>query len=78
MSRASHFELWVKACQEFNTLMYCLEGEKDHALYKTTTERIVGGSVFYDTPVFHVWIHGQQVLTTTNYIEAVRKWEAEK
>ena len=78
MSEASYFELWVKGCEEFNTLMYLLEGERDHALYKTTTERIVGGSIYYDTPVFHVWIHGQQVLTTTNYLEAVRKWESLK
>lgn len=71
----TNFQMWVNACEEFKTIIYCLEGEGDTALYKTTKEHIINNARFYDTPVFHVWIHGKKVLTTMDYIEAVRKWE---
>lgn len=34
----TQFELWVKGCEDNKTILYCLEGSGNTALYKTQNE----------------------------------------
>ena len=38
MMTLTQFELWVKGCEDNKTILYCLEGSGDTALYKTQNE----------------------------------------
>ena len=45
------FELWLKACEENNTMIFKLS---ETGLYETYGEHMVGNNVIRDTPVYHV------------------------
>lgn len=71
----TQFDLWIKACVEFNTVVYLLDGNHDHALYSTWNKFEDGSRT---TPVIQVWIHGKRELVTTNFREANMYWERRK
>lgn len=71
----TQFDLWIKACVEFDTVVYLLDGNHDHALYTTWTNHQDGSRT---TPVAQVWIHGKRELVTTNFREANMYWERRK
>lgn len=70
MMKKSNFELWIRDCEINNTELWQLEGDGDTALYKTTKQYKYKYNFYYETPVFHVWIKGKCVTSTTNYQEA--------
>lgn len=71
---SEQFELWVKGCEEFHTEVKRLEGEADTAMYVTTTPYELNGRTYYKAPVYHVWIDGKELVTTTFMYEAVAIW----
>ena len=68
-------ELWLKACEENNTMIFKLP---ETGLYETYGEHMVGNNVIRDTPVYHVWKKGKRIYCGLNYIEAVEKSRDEK
>ena len=69
------FELWLKVCEENNTMIFKLP---ETGLYETYGEHMVGNNVIRDTPVYHVWKKGKRIYCGLNYIEAVEKARDEK
>ena len=73
------YDAWLKGCEINNTRLYRLKDcdcMQETGLYKLTSEYMVRGHAYFRTPVYVVWWNGKQVLYSTNYVEAVRKWEA--
>lgn len=71
----TNFELWVRGCELNKTILYCLEGFGDTALYKLTSKHLVKNNYIWETPVYIVWIKGEQICATTSYIAAHKIWE---
>lgn len=71
----SGFELWIKGCETNKTLVYCLEGCGNTALYKTQSQYWYGNNRFYTDPVYHVWKDGKRIYCGMNRNEAYFKWE---
>lgn len=71
----SGFELWIKGCEANKTLVYCLEGSGDTALYKTQNEYWYKNNRFYTRPIYHVWKNGERVYCGTNFLESYHKWK---
>ena len=65
----SDFDLWLKACEEFNTKVYELEP----GLYKTWNEYESKHNFYRTAPVYHVWVDGRRVYCGMSYQAAVRK-----
>lgn len=65
---SDEFDLWLRACEEFNTLPYLLEGEGRTGLYVTrrTYEPTVKSrwNYTYSNFTWHVWIRGKHKVTT--------------
>ena len=74
----TEFELWIKACEEFGTSIYCLEGSDDTALYKTWNETEpsleTGWLAGRRNTMFHVWIKGKRRLVCPDYQRAYAAW----
>lgn len=70
----SNFELWVKGCEENNTLIYLLEGSGENGLYKLTKEIWINHNIFYDNPIFIGWVNGEQVVVSNDYVSAYQIW----
>lgn len=67
------FDLWMKACKEFDTKVFCLESEGTIGLYKTWNEYMPESEHYcsYRTQaVFHVWNGYKRVYCGLNYQEA--------
>lgn len=71
----TQFELWIKGCEANKTILYCLEGSGDTALYKTQNEYWYKNNRFYTKPVYHVWKNGKRICCSTNFLEAYHKWK---
>ena len=69
----SAFELWLKACQEFNTKIYPLEGEGDHALYKSWRDYEYKWNYYHLQVTFHVW-YGHLHECYLDYQTAIKRW----
>lgn len=65
------FQDWVRGCELNKTILMRLEGEGDTALYKTQGEYEYKHNMYKTSPIYHVWIKGEWVLTTQNYEAAV-------
>ena len=70
----TQLELWLKGCEINKTLVYCLEGSGDTALYKTQNEYWYKNNRFYTIPIYHVWKNGERVYCGLNMNEAYHKW----
>lgn len=68
------FELWIKGCEINKTLVYCLEGCGNTALYKTQNEYWHKNNRFYTDPVYHVWKDGKRIYCGMSRNEAYFKW----
>lgn len=68
------FELWIKGCEINKTLVYCLEGCGNTALYKTQNEYWYKNNRFYTNPVYHVWKDGKRIYCGMNREEAYKYW----
>lgn len=71
------YECWIGLCDEFNTLLYPLEtvgGMKETGLFQTKKEYTANHCTYYESPVYHVWIKGERIASTMNYIEAYNIW----
>lgn len=62
----TRFELWLSACKENNTLLFCIEGSGDTGIYETKTQYMQHWNYYYTSPVFHVWIKGKCAGITQN------------
>lgn len=74
----SNFELWVKGCEINHTEIYCLDGSGDHGVYQTRSRYMMNHVYYYNSPVFHVWINGKWLASTTNYHSAMGAWNNNK
>lgn len=74
MALMIQFELWIKSCEINKTLVYCLEGSGDTALYKTQNEYWYKNNQFYTDPVYHVWKDGKRIYCGMSRNEAYFKW----
>ena len=79
----TEFDLWIKACKEFDTRIILLEG-------------VGGGTALYETynviepcpetqwnyqrenPTYQVWINGKREFVTQDYRLALTFWEKNK
>ena len=72
---ATNYELWLRACEEFGTDIYCLAairpGTRFFKVNKSYTEN---GRTYYTSPVYIGWVDGEQVVDGLNYHEAVQIW----
>ena len=61
----SNFELWVKACEEFDCEIYKLTDSKDgHGVYMTIKRYYPPGS--YNRVCYHLWWHGDHEIATSH------------
>lgn len=74
----SNFKLWLKGCELNKTWLYCLEGSGSTAMYKLTKQHEVNNNFIWETPVYIVWIKGEQICATTSYIAAQKIWSSHK
>ena len=72
--KSEQFELWLKGCEINKTELYCLEGEGDTGMYKTQSKRLVGHNYYGDVSTYHVWVAGKNIVSTTNYYDAIGIW----
>lgn len=64
------FDLWMKACEEFDTKVFCLESEGTIGLYKTWNEYEFEHYFYQTSDVFHVWHNDKRIYCGLNYQEA--------
>ena len=67
---ATQFELWLNGCKMNNSIIHCLEGSGDTALYQTKEQYLYKYNYYYTTPIYHVWIKGEWIVAMPNYLEA--------
>lgn len=71
----SQFELWLKGCEQNGTTIYQIaKGGSESGLYKLQSEYWVKNTRYLTTPVYVVWKHGKNILTTQSYYNACRVW----
>lgn len=84
----SVFRLWAnsfkdKSCKPSNVdekMLFELKRDGDETGLYEVKERFTDKTehrVYYTTPVYLVWIDGVNVLSTTNYLYAVKLYESE-
>lgn len=72
------FALWTRDCERTEMELWPMEGRGDHGVYMTKKAYWSRNYRFFTTPMYHVWIRGKCVLTTSNYREAVSRWETDE
>lgn len=70
----TNFELWIKGCEANKTILYCLEGSGDTALYKTQNEYWYKNNRFYTKSVYHAWKDGERLYCGMSRDEAYKYW----
>lgn len=69
---------WAQRLLDTDNKVHLLEHRNGVSLYKVQQRMCLFYRIYYgDVATFHVWTHGKHVMTTTNYLEAVRTWERE-
>ena len=71
----NNFELWVKGCEENNTLIYPLEKNGNISLYKTWRKYFDGRNYFNTNIMFHVWDGDKNVCCYTDYLTCYKIFE---
>lgn len=74
----TEFELWIKACEEFGTYIYLLDGSGDTAFYKTYNAPETNWEGRIKDVMFHVWISGKRPLVSTDFRHAWAFWKRAK
>ena len=74
----TEFELWIKACEEFGTKIWCHDGSSDTAIYTTWQEvepcPETSGVSFRKDIMQHVWIMGKRQLVCPDFRQAWAFW----
>lgn len=76
--RMTNFELWVKACEEFDDQIYKLtkNQEDGHGVYQTIKEYFPPKS--YNTMrcvTYHLWWHGKHEMVGSDYYSIINLFE---
>ena len=69
------FELWIKACEEYGTKIFCLDEHGETGLYKTWNEYEFNHYFYRTPPVFHVWNGDKRIYCGLSYQEAERMYQ---
>lgn len=76
MKRMSQFEMWLGLCEENKTIVHCLEGEKDNALYETKRTFLGPDWNYYsDSPVYIGWSNDRIIVSSLDYRLAYDTWK---
>jgi hypothetical protein len=71
----TQFELWLKACEEFNEIVWCLEGSGDTGLYKLQRQYEYKNNFYYTDPTYIIWMYDRIVYVGRNAAEAYQWWQ---
>lgn len=79
----TQFELWIKACEEFDTRIILLEGVSGETAFYETYNVIeprpeTRWNCSRTNSAYQVWINGKRELVTQNYFSALAFWEKYK
>jgi len=75
MNKVTHFDKWVKLCEENNSILFRLEGSRGNGLYKVTREFEYDNRVHYSSPVYIIWCNFDTWTATTSLFEAYHIWD---
>ncbi len=78
----TEFELWIKACEEFGTKIWCHDGSGDTAIYMTWQEGEpcpeTNWVSFRKDIMCNVWIRGKRQLVCPDFRLAWEFWTRAK
>lgn len=70
------FDLWLTRCKECDSQIFCIHGSGETAIYQTKKAYECKYHTFYTSPVYHVFIHGEWLLATLSYLQAVELYRS--
>ena len=74
--KASNYELWLKACEEFHTELYPLENKNEIILYQSKTVYMVNHFNYYRV-AYRIWDipNDKDVYAGLDYRQAYLHWQ---
>lgn len=77
-TKATQFDLWLKACDELGTKIYPLYRFDDNtALFKTWNVYEYKHNFYNTDPIYTIWIKGKRIMSTRDMYAAYARFQHE-